>query len=89
MTLENRGAGGGDKSPPRKHRLNIILSHHDKERMDRLVELLGADTATEVTKDALRILEFFANKNESGAKIYIQEAGENAPTKVELFGLSA
>lgn len=89
MTLESRGKRGEENSPSRKHRLNIVLSNQDKERIDRLVDMLGADTVTEVTKDALRLLEFFVKKNESGAKLYIQEKNEEQPVRVELFGISA
>jgi len=88
MSLKNTTSDGGITSP-RKQRLNIILSQNDKERLDRLVEMIGADTVTEVTKDALRLLEFFVKKNEEGAQFYIQNCNEKTPTKLEFFGLSA
>lgn len=88
MSLTSTKSRGEIKSP-RKQRLNIVLSSKDKERIDRLVEMIGADTVTEVTKDALRLLEYFVKKNEEGPQFYIQDSNEEAPHKLELFGLSA
>lgn len=70
--------------PPR---LNVNLSEDDKERIDRLVQMMGADNVTDVTKDAFRLLEFFLKKAEAGSKFLIQDPGEQ-PTKLEIFGVT-
>lgn len=77
-----------NKSPRTKPpRLNVVLSKEDKARIDRLVEMMGAETVTDVTKDAFRLLEFFLKKAEGGSKFLIQDPGEE-PAKLEIFGVT-
>ena len=78
----------GVKSPPKPTRLNVVLSRDDRDRVDRLVTMMGAETVTDVTKDAFRLLEFFLNKSEKGSKFLIQDPGEE-PMKFEIFGITA
>ncbi len=68
-------------------RLNVVLSKDDKARIDRLVILMGAETVTDVTKDAFRLLEFVLRKIEGGSKFLIQDPGEE-PSKLEIFGVT-
>lgn len=78
----------GVKAPSAKPaRLNVVLSSDDKERIDRLVKLMGADTVTDVTKDAFRLLEFVLKKIDGGSKFLIQDPGEE-PAKLEIFGVT-
>ncbi|MEL6171776.1 MAG: hypothetical protein AAFR02_07150 [Pseudomonadota bacterium] len=79
--------GEGAKSPPKPPRLNVILSKEDKARIDRLVEMMEAETVTDVTKDAFRLLEFLLKKAEGGSKFLIQDPGEE-PAKLEIFGVT-
>ena len=74
------------KKPPKQKpvRLNVLLSERDKERVDKLVEIMEADTVTDVTKDAFRLLEYFISKSQKGAKFFIQEPNEEL-TKIEIF----
>ena len=80
---------GEEAASPRTKppRLNVILSKEDKARIDRLVEMMGAETVTDVTKDAFRLLEFFLKKSEGGSKFLIQDPGEE-PAKLEIFGVT-
>ena len=68
-------------------RLNIVLSQQNRERINRIVEMMGADTVTEVVKDALRLLEYFLKVSDGGGKILIQMPGEE-PKQLEIFGVS-
>lgn len=78
----------GAKAPTVKpSRLNVVLSNDDRERIDRLVKLMGADTVTDVTKDAFRLLEFVLKKIDGGSKFLIQDPGEE-PAKLEIFGVT-
>lgn len=80
--------GEADASPRGKPlRLNVVLSKDDKARVDRLVEMMGAETVTDVTKDAFRLLEFFLKKADGGSKFLIQDPGEE-PAKLEIFGVT-
>ena len=83
--IEKEKAGFGSKA--KSARLNVVLSADDKVRIDRIVELMGADTVTEATKDAFRLLEYFLNKSESGSKFFIKEPGEEI-SKLEIFGVT-
>lgn len=80
---------GEEAASPRAKppRLNVVLSKEDKARIDRLVEMMGAETVTDVTKDAFRLLEFFLKKAEGGSKFLIQDPGEE-PAKLEIFGVT-
>lgn len=78
----------GAKAPVAKPlRLNVVLSKDDKDRIDRLVKLMGAETVTDVTKDAFRLLEFVLKKIDGGSKFLIQDPGEE-PSKLEIFGVT-
>lgn len=70
-----------------KVRLNMVLSPEDRKRIDRVIEMMGAETATEATKDAFRLLEFFLKKAEGGTKFFMQDPGEE-PAKLEIFGVT-
>ena len=74
--------------PGRKSsRLSVVLSLSDRQRIDRLVEMMNADTVTDVTKDAFRLLEYFITNAKKGNSFYIQERdGEMA--KIEVFGIT-
>ena len=80
---------GEEKTSPRVKppRLNVVLSQADKDRIDRLVKLMEADTVTDVTKDAFRLLEFFLRKAEGGSKFLIQDPGQE-PANLEIFGVT-
>lgn len=81
-------ASEGKKSPRTKPpRLNVVLSQADKDRIDRLVIMMEADTVTDVTKNAFRLLEFFLQKAENGSSFLIQEPGKK-PAKLEIFGVT-
>ena len=87
-TMTTATRANGEKSPVTKpSRLNVVLSKEDKERIDRLVKLMGADTVTDVTKDAFRLLEFVLKKVDGGSKFLIQDPGEE-PAKLEIFGVT-
>jgi len=78
----------GKASPrPKQKRLNIVLSKADEDRIDRLVKMMEADTVTDVTKDAFRLLEYFLKKAEGGSSFLIQEPGQD-PVKLEIFGVT-
>jgi hypothetical protein len=68
-------------------RLNIVMSADDRARLDRIANMMGGATATDVTKDALRLLEFVATKISQGSNLYIQDRGE-APAKLEILGVT-
>jgi len=68
-------------------RLNIVLSKEDKARIQRIVQMMEAETVTDVTKDAFRLLEFFLKKSEQGSHFLIQDPGEE-PAKLEIFGVT-
>lgn len=74
-------------SKAKPQRLNVILSNDDKDRIDRLVKLMGADTVTDVTKDAFKLLEYVVKKIDGGSKFLIQEPGQE-PAKLEIFGIT-
>lgn len=67
--------------------LNVVLSQVDRDRIDRLVDMMEADTVTDVTKDAFRLLEFFLRKAESGSSFFIQEPGQDL-ARLEIFGVT-
>ena len=78
----------GETSPRTKAlRLNVVLSQADKDRIDRLVAMMEADTVTDVTKNAFRLLEYFLKKAEGGSSFLIQEPGKE-PAKLEIFGVT-
>lgn len=85
--MSNLQRAGPDTPRAKAHRLNVVLSEKDKARIDRLVAMMGADTVTDVTKDALRLLEYFLLKSESGGKFYIQDK-DGEMTKLEIFGVT-
>ena len=88
MAETQKKAGEGKASPRTKPpRLNVVLSQADKDRIDRLVKMMEADTVTDVTKDAFRLLEYFLRKAESGSSFLIQEPGQE-PAKLEIFGVT-
>lgn len=87
MVTKQTASEGGDLPRKKPPRLNVILSQVDKDRIDRLVEMMEADTVTDVTKDAFRLLEFFLKKAEGGSSFLIQEPGKE-PVKLEIFGVT-
>ena len=76
-----------DSRSGKSSRLSVVLSHNDRQRIDHLVKLMNADTVTEVTKDAFRLLEYFITNAQKGNKFYIQEPG-GEPSKIEVFGIT-
>ncbi|NMM45259.1 hypothetical protein HH303_12270 [Rhodospirillaceae bacterium KN72] len=75
------------RSNPKNMRLNVVLSKDDKARIERLVELIEADTVTEVTKDAFRLLEYFVIKSKNGNSFYIKDP-EGTLSRIEIFGIT-
>ena len=75
------------RSRPKQDRLSVVLSKQGRERIDRLVEMMDAESQTEVTKDAFRLLEYMLNVSQDGGKFFIQMPGEEM-TRVEIFGVS-
>lgn len=58
----------------KKPRLSIVLSEQGKERIDRVVNMMGADSITEATKDAFRLLEYFLKTADKGGKFFYTDA---------------
>lgn len=77
-----------NKATEKKPRLSIVLSHQSKDRIDRVVEMMEADSITEATKDAFRLLEYFLKNAANGAEFYIKMPDANEPTKIEIFGVT-
>lgn len=84
MAAQNTSEGS---ARGKSSRLNIVLSARDRERIDRLVEMMEAETVTEVTKDAFRLLEYFLKSAERGEKLYLQDQNGDM-TKLEIFGIT-
>lgn len=71
----------------KKPRLSIVLSPQGKDRIDRVVKMMDAESITDATKDAFRLLEYFLKVSEAGGKILIQMPNEDAK-QIEIFGVS-
>ena len=76
-----------DGASNKKFRLNINLSQKNNDRINHIVEMMGAETITEATKDAFRLLEYFLKVSRDGGKFYIQMPGEDIK-QIEVFGIT-
>lgn len=77
-----------NKAAGKKPRLSIVLSQQSKDRIDRVVEMMEADSITEATKDAFRLLEYFLKRADEGAEFYIKMPGADEPKRIEIFGVT-
>lgn len=83
---ETRGAAGSSKSRS-PQRLSIVLNDATEKRLNRIKEMMEADTTTDAVKDALRLLEYFLSVSDRGGKFFIQMPDEE-PRQLEVFGIS-
>ncbi len=65
-------------------RVQMDLSDKSFERLTQLKEKLEASSYSEVMKDALRLLEYVVDKDESGARFLVEEQG-GAPVEIKIF----
>lgn len=70
------------KNPEKSERLNLRLSVKDVQRLNDLVELSMAGSATEVIRRALAVYEHLWSAKVSGAEVTIK--GEDG-TQKELY----
>lgn len=85
--IQKKAEGNASPRSNKSSRLSVVLSANDRQRIDRLVEMMEADTVTDVTKDAFRLLEYFITNAQKGNKFLIQEPG-GEPSKIEVFGVT-
>ena len=52
-------------------RINFFLPKKSKERLDRMLKIVEANTYAEVFKNALRIYEYLTNELQNGSEIFI------------------
>ncbi|MDV7146050.1 hypothetical protein R3X27_25585, partial [Tropicimonas sp. TH_r6] len=76
------------RTDEKKPRLSIVLSQQNKARIDRVVEQMGADSITEATKDAFRLLEYFLKVADQKGQFYIKMPSDDAPKQLEIFGIT-
>ena len=76
-----------DSSSRSSTRLNVVLSPKSKERLDRIVDMMEAETTTEAVKDSFRLLEYFLKKSQEGGKFYVKMPDEDIK-QIEFFGIS-
>jgi len=63
--------------PGRKIRITVDLSPALFERLERLTELMGAESKATVIRDALRLLEYVAEQTAEGHRFFRETpAGE-------------
>ena len=79
--------GEKEKSSRSSTRLNVVLSPGSKARLDRIVEMMEAETTTEAVKDSFRLLEYFLKKSQEGGKFYVKMPDEDIK-QIEFFGIS-
>ncbi len=63
------------KGEGRKVRITVDLSPALYERLERLTELLGAESKATVIRDALRLLEYLAEETSDGRRFFRQAPG--------------
>lgn len=85
MDVNRTGDGQTKKGSAR---LSVVLSEQTKDRIDRIVKMMEAETITEAVKDAFRLLEYFLKISEKDGKIFVQMPGEDIK-QIEIFGVSA
>lgn len=73
------------KADKKTHRLSMVLSEKSKKRVDRVIELMEAETTTDAVLGSLRVLEYFLDINEKGGKIFVQLPEDEQPKQLELF----
>ncbi len=72
----------------RKVRITVDLSPQLFGRLERLTELVGAESKATVLRDALRLLEYFAEHSSQGDRFY-REAPNGDREALVVFGASA
>lgn len=71
-----------------KTRINVVLSKQNSERLDRIKDMMEADSKADVIKDALRLIEYVLKVTDNDGKFLIQRKGEK-PKELEIFGISS
>jgi Arc/MetJ-type ribon-helix-helix transcriptional regulator len=71
----------------RKVRITVDLSPQLFERLERLTDLVGAESKATVVRDALRLLEYFAERSAEGDR-FIRESSSGERESLHVFGAS-
>jgi metal-responsive CopG/Arc/MetJ family transcriptional regulator len=71
----------------RKIRMTVDLSPQLFERLERLTELVGAESKATVVRDALRLFEYFVENSSHGDR-FVRETSSGAREYLHVFGAS-
>jgi Arc/MetJ-type ribon-helix-helix transcriptional regulator len=77
--------GVGDE---RKVRITVDLSPTLFERLERLTELLGAESKATVVRDSLRLLEYVAEQTAEGCRFF-RETPDGEKEALVFLGIGA
>lgn len=69
----------------KKIRMTVDLTPQLFERLEQLTELVGAESKATVVRDALRLLEYFAEESAQGNSFY-RQTPDGAREKLIVFG---
>jgi Arc/MetJ-type ribon-helix-helix transcriptional regulator len=61
-----------------KIRVTVDLTPELNERLEQLTKAVGAASKADTIRDALRVLEYFAEQHLQGCEFFQQKAGESA-----------
>ena len=65
-------------------RVQMELSQNSFERLNRLKDMVEAASYTEVMKDALRLYEYFVQKDNEGAQVQVRSKDGNV-SEIKIF----